>query len=141
MPSSTIIADIMSKSVFTVDIHDTVHNADEIMRRENVQQVPVLDNKIFIGLITERTLFEYSLKKIYDYDDEYGELGHNKILDFQEIMTKDLRLLYPEDSVRKALEIFLKKKVHCLPVVDWENNFKGLVTVHDILLFLYDALD
>ncbi|MFW5701762.1 MAG: CBS domain-containing protein, partial [Bacteroidota bacterium] len=45
----------MARNIFAVQIDDTVHEADEIMKRERVRHVPVLEGKKYVGLITERT--------------------------------------------------------------------------------------
>ena len=83
---------------------------------------------------------EYSLKQLYDYDDEFGEIGHNKITDFSEVLQRDITVIYPEDSVIKAVEIMAKKKVDCLPVVDWKKHLVGILTSTDIMLFVYKHL-
>ncbi|MFP4528499.1 MAG: CBS domain-containing protein [Candidatus Kapaibacterium sp.] len=136
MPATKIRVDeIMARNIFAVQIDDTVHEADEIMKRERVRHVPVLEGKKYVGLITERTLIEYSLRHLYDYEDNMGEFARNKINDFEKVMLRDIRMIFPEDSVRKAITIMLKEKVDCLPVVDWDQNLMGLVTSIDILLF------
>lgn len=137
---SLTISEIMTKDVFYVTLDQTVKEADDIMRNENIRHVPVVDNGKFVGLITERSLSDYTLKRIYDYEDEYGEIGYNKISDFRNIMAKDVHIIYPEDSLKKAIEIMTKYKVDCLPVVDWQNNLVGIVTSIDILLFIYRNL-
>jgi CBS domain-containing membrane protein len=140
MPNLTKLEDIMTKGVFTVSLYDTVNDADRIMREEKVRHVPVLDGNKFIGLITERTLNEYTLRQIYDFDDNVEDSGKNKIFDFQQVMAKDVHVVYPEDSVKKAVELMVKKKIDCLPVVDWDNNLLGILTIYDILLFLNKKL-
>lgn len=140
MPGLTKIEEIMTKGVFTVSLYDTVNDADRIMREEKVRHVPVIDGSRFIGLITERTINEYTLRQIYDFDDNLEDSGKNKIFDFQQVMAKDVHMVYPEDSVKKAVEIMVKKKIDCLPVVDWENNLMGILTIYDILLFLNTKL-
>jgi CBS domain-containing protein len=135
MPGRTKIEEIMTKGVFTVQRTDTVKKADEIIKEQKVRHVPVLDEDKFFGLITERTLMEYTLRRIYDYEDNIDEVGLNKISDFTNILDKNVHLVYPEDSVQKAVEIMLKKKIDCLPVVDWKKNLVGILTHFDILLF------
>jgi len=135
MPNRTKIEEIMTKGVFTVQRTDTVKKADEIMKDQNIRHVPVLDEDKFFGLITERTLMEYTLRRIYDYDDNIDEVGLNKISDFSNILEKNVYLVYPEDSVQKAVEVMLKKKTDCLPVIDWKKNLVGIITSLDILLF------
>ena len=141
MPTITKIEEIMTKGVFTISLNDTINEADRIMKDEKVRHVPVVDNGKFIGLITERTLMEFTLRQIYDFDENIEESGRNKIGDFQQVMAKDIHLVYPEDSVKKAVEIMVKKKADCLPVVDWDNNLTGIITIYDILLYLNKKLN
>jgi CBS domain-containing protein len=135
MLKATKIEEIMTKNVFYVSIDDTIHRADEIIKNEKVRHVPVLDGKKLVGMITDRTIMEYSLKKLYDYEDEFGEEGYDKITDFRNIMVKNLYVIYPEDSVKKAIEMMAKRKINYLPVVDWKNNLVGILTSTDIFLF------
>ena len=140
MISKTTIEQIMTKGVFTVDLEDTVNMADQIMREQHVRQVPVLDQNKFVGMITEKSLMEYTLRHIYDYYDKLEEAGKNKIIDFQNIMTKSNHLLYPEDTVTKALQLIVKHKIDYLPVVDWDKNLVGIITTFDILLLFNKSL-
>ncbi len=137
---NTKVDEIMTREVFSVELEDTIHKADEIIREEKVKQLPVLENNKLVGLITERTLMEYTLRQLYDFDDEYGEIGYNKINDFQDVMAKNVRIIYPEDSMHKALELMSKYKLDCLPVVDWQNNLVGILTSNDLLLFFRNKL-
>jgi CBS domain-containing protein len=132
----TRVDEIMTRNLFTVSIEDTVHTADEIIRSEKVRHVPVLEGKKFVGLITERSIMEYTLRRLYDFEDNMGELARNRIIDFESVMTKKNRVIFPEDSVQKAIELMLKEKTDCLPVVDWDHNLVGILTSIDILLFI-----
>jgi CBS domain-containing protein len=136
MPLTTKVEEVMTKNVFTVEFEDSIKKADAIMREERVKQVPVVDNQKFIGMITERTLMEYTLKQIYDYDDSYADLEYNKISEFENILAKNVHIIYPEDSLTKAIEVMSKKKLDYMAVVDWEKNLIGIITAMDILLFV-----
>lgn len=140
MPKKTTVAQIMTSGVFTVDIEDTLKKADEIMREENVRHVPALENGKFVGMITDRSVREYTLRGLYDFEDNMGEAAYNKIIDFKGIMERDVHLIYPEDSVAKAIEIMSKKKLDCLPVVDWEKRLVGILSFIDVLLFVRKKL-
>lgn len=136
MPFAIKVEEVMTDNVFSVEFEDSIKKADSIMREEHVKQVPVVDNRKFIGMITERTLMEYTLKQMYEYDDSLSDLEYNKISEFQNILAKNVHIIYPEDSISKAIEIMSKKKVDYLPVVDWEKNLVGIITAIDILLYV-----
>lgn len=141
MPTNTRIADIMTTHLFTVDYYDTVKKADEIMRTELVKYVPVLEDQKFVGIINETKILEYSLRQIYEFDNIDGEIGFNKISDYEKIIQKYEHIAYPEDSVQKAIKLIAKYRLDCLPIVDWDNNLKGLVTHTDILLFVHKLIE
>lgn len=141
MEKFTKVGDIMTSSIFTVNVEDTVHSADQIMKEEKIKHIPVVDDAgIFVGLITERSLMEYSLKQLYEYDDTYGEECYNKILDYRRLMKKQDYVIYPEDSVEKAVAMMSKYHLDCLPVVDWQKKLIGIVTTTDIMLFMHNKL-
>lgn len=140
MPQQTLIKEIMTRDVFTVDVEDTVRRADEIMREESIRHVPVIENGKYVGIITERSIMEYSLRRIYEFDNIDGEAGFNRILDYRRIMDSSLPMVYPEDSLQKALKLMTKHKIDCLPVVDWEKNLVGILTSVDIMLFFYNLI-
>lgn len=130
------IDSIMTKDVFTVEFDDTINKVDDIMKEENINQVPVLENGKLIGVITDKTLHEYELREIYQSDVPQDEIGYNKISDFRDLFAKNVHIIYPEDSIGKAIEIMTKKHADFLPVVDWDNNLKGIITTLDILLYV-----
>lgn len=140
MPAKTKIEQIMTKGAFFVTLDDTLQKADELMRTEKIRHLPVVDEGKLVGLITERRLMEYSLRQIYEFDDNMGEAAQNKISDFEKIMATNIRVIYPEDSVLKAVELMAKYKVDCLPVVDWQHMLVGIITSIDVLLFVHKKL-
>ena len=141
MTVKVTVGEIMSKDVFTVDVDDTVKKAEEIMRNEQVRHVPVLDGNKFFGLITERSIMEYTLRQIYEFDNIDGEVGMNRILDYEKILTHCDHVIFPEDSVQKAIKLMTKHKIDCLPVLDWENHLVGILSSIDVLLFVNRILE
>ncbi len=134
------IGELMTKDVFTVTLEDTVRKADLLMREENIRHLPVVENNKLIGLITERTIMEYTLRRLYDFEDNLDEMALNTIGDFREIMLKNVKVIFPEDSLLKAVELMTKYKIDCLPVVDWQNNLVGIITSYDVLLYIRKML-
>ncbi|MBX3042401.1 MAG: CBS domain-containing protein [Candidatus Kapabacteria bacterium] len=141
MPNKAKVSEIMTTNVFTVSIDDTVRDAELIMKNEKVRHIPVLEGTKIVGMICDDRIREYSLRKIYDSDQNFGEEAFNKITDFEKIMNEVTHVIYPEDSVAKAVKIFAKHKVNCLPVVDWEMNLVGLITNTDLLLYFHQFLE
>ncbi len=134
------VEDIMSKDLFVVNWNDTLRKAFDYIKKERIRHVPVVEYGKFVGMIEEKRLNEYLTKKIYDPDEELEEAESSRISDFDYLVKRNIPVLFPEDSILKALELFLKKKGECFPVVDKENNLVGVVSYIDLLLYLYKEL-
>jgi len=94
-----------------------IGDALELMERYHISGVPITKGEKLVGIITNRDLrFETDMTK--------------KI---SEAMTKDNLVTAPEGTGLKEAELILKKhKIEKLPIVDKENNLKGLITIKDI---------
>lgn len=141
MPTETKVSEIMARDVFTVSVDETLHKVDEIMKQECIKHVPVVEGKRYIGLITERSVMEYTLRQLYEYNDSYGEEAYNKLLDYRNLISKQDHIVFPEDSVSKAIKLMAKYRLDCLPVLDWEKNLVGLITSSDIMLFMHNYIE
>uniref|UniRef100_A0A7C4Y5A8 Inosine-5'-monophosphate dehydrogenase n=1 Tax=candidate division WOR-3 bacterium TaxID=2052148 RepID=A0A7C4Y5A8_UNCW3 len=110
----------MISNPITLSPEDTIKMAIEIMRKNNISGLPVVDeNMHLLGLITKRDLiFEENMK-----------------LKVREIMTPVEKLIIAEEGVtiEKAKEIFKREKVEKLPIVKKDGKLVGLITVKDIL--------
>lgn len=135
------VEDVMNKGVFSISVNDTLKKADEIMRDEKIKHLPVVEGTKYVGLINERSIMEYSLRNLYDSEDNLGEDAFNTITDFEKIITKQDQVVYPEDSIQKAIKMMAKYRLECLPVVDWKMNLLGILTTTDIMLFIHNLLE
>jgi len=134
------VEEIMSKDLFVVSWNDPLKKVIDYMKTENIRHVPVVEDGKFVGLITQNKINEYVRKRIYDPEDEIDEEEFSRVSDFDYIVNRNIPLLFPEDSLLKVLELFIKKKYDCLPVVDSNQNLVGLVSNIDVLLYFYNYL-
>ncbi|MGB9771487.1 MAG: CBS domain-containing protein [Candidatus Kapaibacteriota bacterium] len=134
------VKDIMSKDLFVVSWNDTLQKVFNYIKNEKIRHIPVVEDGKLVGMIDENRLNEYIRKKIYDPEDEYEESEDSTISDFDYLVQRNVKILFPEDSLLKALELFIKKKGECFPVVDEENRLLGIVSYVDLLLYLYKDL-
>ena len=96
---------------------NTVRQALELMAKYRISGVPVTRGTKLVGIITNR--------------DIVFETNYDKTLD--EVMTKSPLITAKEGTtLEEALEILKKYKIEKLPLVDDENNLKGLITIKDI---------
>lgn len=94
-----------------------ISEAMSLMERYRISGVPVTDGKKLIGIITNRDLrFETKFNK-----------------PVSQVMTRKNLITAPiGTTLDKAMKILHKYKIEKLPIVDKDNNLKGLITIKDI---------
>ena len=58
MPKNTPIAEIMTTRLCTADVGDTLETVHELMRRESIHHVPILDGRKLVGILSSRDLVQ-----------------------------------------------------------------------------------
>lgn len=107
----------MITNPITVRPDQPISQAREIMERFHISGLPVTENEILVGILTNRDLrFEKRLDRLV-----------------AEVMTKDrLITAKPGISLEDAKEILHRHRIEKLLVVDEHMHLKGLITVKDI---------
>ena len=118
------VRNIMQKDTVVVSPEQTVDEVSRIMVESKLQQVPVVDGKQFLGLITSRDLW----KNTKTSDHPEAELA-------KDIMTTKVIKITPKDKLGTAAELFMDKRFKTLPVVNLRNELKGVITAWDVIRF------
>jgi predicted transcriptional regulator len=113
--------DIMQKQVITLNVNDAIKVAIEKMRKNAISQLPVLDDKQIVGLVTESDLLDV--------------ITSGKHLSKVSEIMKDAPPIVAETAKAKVL-LHLLKFYSLLIVVD-KGKFKGVITKADILNKMY----
>ncbi|MBM4284551.1 MAG: CBS domain-containing protein [Deltaproteobacteria bacterium] len=126
------VKDIMVKEVATLDVNDELSLANDIMRLGRIRHLPVVDGARLVGIISERDLFRSSLAQALGYGTE-ATRQVMKSIRIKDVMVSEVVTAAPEWELAQAVELMLRRKIGCLPVVEGER-LVGLVTETDILL-------
>lgn len=102
---------------FSLSEEHTLQDADDLMAKFRISGVPITRNGKLVGIITNRDLkFETDFTK--------------KI---KESMTSENLITAREGiTLEEAKQILAKARKEKLPIVDADNNLKGLITIKDI---------
>lgn len=96
-----------------------VREADEIMGRFKISGVPICQDGVLVGIITNRDMR-------FMEGDDFDQPIRN-------VMTKDNLVTAPVGTTLKdAQEILRKHRIEKLPIVDDKMRLKGLITIKDI---------
>ena len=102
---------------FHLSPENTVKDALDLMAKYRISGVPITESGKLVGIITNRDIA---------FETNYAQPIKN-------IMTSENLITAPENTtVEEAKEILKGHKIEKLPLVDKENNLKGLITIKDI---------
>jgi CBS domain-containing protein len=104
---------------------DTVDRAAQLMRREDVGSLPVIENhqsKKLLGIITDRDI---AVKVVADAHDA-------RRMRVQEVMTRDPVTCRADNDLQVALDAMAGHQVRRIPVVDEKNQIVGIIAQGDV---------
>ena len=127
------VRDIMISNVLSVNTTDSIHQARMMMKEKAIRHLPVVDAETgeYVGLLTQRSLLNHAFNIV----EKFGMSGLDKRelrTQVQEIMTSDGITVEPDAGLVTIGELFIIKKVSCLPVVE-NKQLKGIVTSVDFV--------
>ena len=129
----------MTRKVITVDQEAGILDAQELMVRNKIRHLPIIDdNQQLIGIVTDRDIRSALPYHFYDApQNEKKKIGKLKVKD---IMTKDPISISPTYTIQDALLLIQNSKVGALPVVDDKKRLKGIISVRDLLRAFINVL-
>ena len=118
----TTIAQIMTKSVATVQRDETLQAAARRMRDMDVGSLPVLDGQAIVGMVTDRDI---AVRGVAD-----GMVAQESVVG--DVMTEDVRCCRADDPVEAVMAEMGDARVRRLPVLDADNAIVGVVALADL---------
>jgi CBS domain-containing protein len=118
------IADVMTKSVISVDASLTINEAAKMMEDAKVGAVIVMENNTPVGIVTDR---DFAIKVVAH--------AYNITTPVKQIMSSPLFSINSDESVRTAADLMHDRGIRKLPVIDNEKII-GIITATDIVNLL-----
>ena len=115
------VKDLMATDLATVDPHAPLAEAARLMRDEDIGAVIVEEQNELVGLLTDRDI---AIRAVADNRSAQDT-------EVQEIASKDLQTLRPDDDVDAAVELMRKTAVRRAPVVE-EGRVVGILSLGDL---------
>ena len=126
----------MTRQVITVSRGDTLKFASLLLKEHRIHQLPVVDGDELIGFVSGTDIRNSTFEETTVSDK--GEIVvKNKTV--EEVMTRDVVTVSPEDTVEDALVVIHKRRLGALPVVEGKK-LVGIITKVDVLAALRDTL-
>lgn len=116
---------VMTKDPVCCLPDDTAMKAAQLMKRENIGSVPVIENeqtRRLVGIVTDRDL---TVQIIADGLDARS----TKV---ETVMTRKVITCRAEDDLQTALDAMSEHQLRRIPVVDKDNKILGIIAQADI---------
>jgi CBS domain-containing protein len=124
------VVDVMTKDPLTLTPNETIGQADELMNTNKIRQLPVVQEKELVGIVTDRDIRSF-LNGSFLESVEAREEGLNTKV--RKIMTTEPMTVSPDDDLQEAVELMIDQRIGGIPVVDKAEGLVGIVTYVDIL--------
>ena len=116
----TTISNAMSRQVATISSNQTVQEAAELMSRHNVGAIPVVDQGVLKGMITDRDI---TLRTTAE-----GQDGQTPV---SNVMTTNVVSGNPNMSLEEASQMMAQSQIRRLPIVE-NNHLVGILALGDL---------
>ena len=138
------VKDVMIYDISAVFEDDTIERAVDIMSRQLVSGVPVVDEDMkVVGFISETDIMKASIPSYFallqsasflpDANQFVKNMAKIKDKKVGEYMSKPPITVSPDDSLIHAADRMMRHNIKTIPVVDNEGKLLGIVVKIDIL--------
>jgi len=118
------VKEIMTQCVEMADVDETITDVAQKMKAHNMGALPVCQQDMVVGIITDRDIVVRSTCNGWD---------PNRTL-VSEIMTPDVICCNEDDDIAEAARLMEEKQLHRLLVISSDNTPVGMVSLADFAL-------
>ena len=111
-----------NREIWSVSPDATVYDAIALMAEKNVGALLVTENERLVGIVSER---DYSRKVMLR-----GKTSRNSIV--REIMTTELTIAHPRETIEECLRFMTEKRIRHLPVIA-DGSLRGVISIGDLV--------
>ena len=95
--NSIQVSDWMTENVLAVETYDSIAIAREVMAKHRINQLPVLDNDILVGIVTDRDIRDaYPTSMMIDQTKAIDSFAEKVTV--EEVMSHDVLIVRPGNT-------------------------------------------
>lgn len=126
------LSSIITEEVVTVDMDTSLKTICRIFDERKFNHLLVVEEGELCGIISDRDLLKASSPFLNTPSEQNRDLSTLKKRAHQ-IMSRKLITITKEASAEDAVQLILREKVSCLPVISSDGQIEGIVTWKDLL--------
>ncbi len=123
------VEDIMSSPVYVIAPDEPLSRARKLMLKHKIGSIVVVNDDGMIGIVTKSDLG----KRMAQAEPMWRRRPIDKV-PINLVMTESPITIYPEASIRQAVDLMLENSINNLPVM--KNSVVGIVTKKDIVRYV-----
>jgi len=113
-----IAEELINQMIPPLKISDSVEKAVRWMEEFRVNQLPVVKNRQYLGMITEDDIVEKNL---------YGVTLNTLEINYDQVYAMHYQHFY------NVMELAIRNKIQVVPVLDEHQEFLGVITINDTI--------
>lgn len=129
-----VVQEIMTRDPFAIEANQTVREAMHRLLSLDVRHLPVLDNGVLVGMLSDRDVRGIASATLT------GEVTDQLAAAVSDLMTSDPISVDPEAEIGEVIDLMIENKVGALPVVA-EGRLVGIVSYVDVLRYARGELE
>ena len=130
-----LVKNWMSRTVFTIDLNESIHDAMKLLKKHDIRMLPVMKEDKLVGVITDRDIKRASASDATTLS--VHELNYIlSTVKVKEIMPKKLVTVPFDYTVEETAGVLLKNRISGVPVVDHDDRVVGTITQTDLFRVL-----
>jgi len=130
------ISHIMTKNVLTVKATDNLHEVIDLVKRNHIRHLPVLEGHNVVGIISRTDINRLTFSSLFE-NQEGADEAILEMLTIPQVMTQKPRTVEVSMSIRDVAEILATEEYHALPVIEGDK-LVGIVTTTDVIKYLLE---
>jgi CBS domain-containing protein len=135
------IKQIMTTDVMIVSPNDSMQKVHDIFQAQNIHHLPVVDDSgKVVGIVskTDYNFVSYAFPLFRSEKREEANVQLFESLLVEDVMTKQVATLGPDDPISLAGGFFRENLFHAIPVVDLSDRLVGILSTYDLLNYFFE---
>lgn len=126
----------MTKNVATVQVSDDLHDVIDLVKKNHIRHVPVLEGHDVVGIISSTDINRLTFSSLFE-NQEGADEAILEMLGISQVMTQKPRTVEATLSIKEVAEILASEEYHALPVIE-NGQLAGIVTTTDVIKYLLE---
>lgn len=121
----------ITHEVVTIEPETSVREAFGKMKSLGIRHLPVVREGKLLGMVTDRDLRRPKISDVFKTWEELYQISDD--IQVEDVMTTPVVTVHEEDTVQKAAQLMVDKRIGGLPVLNADGKLAGIIVESDIL--------